>query len=128
MSAIAPLWAFFSPGPVEMVILGVVAVLLFGKRLPEVGRSVGRSLLEFRKGMQGIEDEFRSVSTSVNRAAGGKPAGGASTRAANFNPLDDREEATAPKFEPPKFEPPSSPPRESSVTGPAGTSDPATSV
>ena len=50
--------AFFTPGPMEMLIIGIVAVLLFGKRLPEVGRSLGRGLIEFKRGMNGIEDEF----------------------------------------------------------------------
>ena len=36
------------PGPMEMLILAI-AVLLFGKRLPEVGRSLGKSLVEFKK-------------------------------------------------------------------------------
>ena len=41
-----PLFAFFgAPGPMEMLIIGVVAVLLFGKRLPEVGRSLGKGIV-----------------------------------------------------------------------------------
>lgn len=51
------LLAFFSPGPMEMLIIGIIAVLLFGKRLPEVGRSLGRGLVEFKKGVRGAEDE-----------------------------------------------------------------------
>ena len=44
----------FGIGMQEMIIIGVIGVLLFGKRLPEVGRSVGKSLMEFKRGMQGI--------------------------------------------------------------------------
>lgn len=40
----------FGLGPLELVIVGVVAVLLFGQRLPDVARSVGRSFHEFKKG------------------------------------------------------------------------------
>jgi sec-independent protein translocase protein TatA len=91
-----PLWAFFSMGPTEMVIVGVIAVLLFGKRLPEVGRSLGRSLLEFKKGMEGIQDEFKSSMMESS------PSPSAETAAKNE--VDDYQEATAPKFEPPPGE------------------------
>ena len=88
------LFAFgFSPGPMEMLIIGIIAVLLFGKRLPEVGRSLGKGLMEFKKGMQGIDDEIESTSRSVSSTAKVTAA------------ADDRQEATAPKFEPPKSEP-----------------------
>ncbi|HUW81753.1 MAG TPA: twin-arginine translocase TatA/TatE family subunit [Phycisphaerae bacterium] len=40
------------PGGWELVVILVVAMLLFfGKRLPELGRSFGRSITEFRKGL-----------------------------------------------------------------------------
>ncbi len=84
----------FTPGPMEMLILGVVAVLLFGERLPEVGRSLGRSLIEFKKGIRGIQDEIMSAATAPPPAAS-RPAIEA----------DDRQEATAPKFVPPSSEP-----------------------
>ncbi len=88
------LFAFgFSPGPMEMLIIGVIAVLLFGKRLPEVGRSLGKGLMEFKKGVQGIEDEVDSASRTAS-----------STSHASAT-VDDRQEATAPKFEPPASEP-----------------------
>jgi len=82
-------FAFFSPGPMEMMIIGVIAVLLFGKRLPEVGRSLGKGIVEFKKGVNGIEDEVDSATKS----------------AAVTHSSDQREEATAPKFEPPTSEP-----------------------
>ena len=47
----------FAPGPMEMVIILLIAVMLFGKRLPEVGRSLGKGIVEFKKGVKGIEDE-----------------------------------------------------------------------
>jgi sec-independent protein translocase protein TatA len=51
--------AFFGPiGPWEMIIIGIVALLLFGKRLPEVGKSLGKGIVEFKKGLKGIEDEI----------------------------------------------------------------------
>ena len=45
----------------ELIVVLGVAVLLFGKRLPEVGRSLGRGIVEFKKGIRGVEEEFRAV-------------------------------------------------------------------
>ena len=39
----------FGLGPVEIVLIGAIAVMLYGKRLPEVGRSVGQGMAEFRR-------------------------------------------------------------------------------
>ena len=41
----------------EMMLLFVVALLLFGKRLPEVARSLGKGMMEFKKGLYDIQDE-----------------------------------------------------------------------
>ncbi len=39
----------------EILVIGVIAVLLFGKRLPDVARSIGKSYNEFRKGFSDIQ-------------------------------------------------------------------------
>ncbi len=50
-------------GPWEVVIILVIALLLFGKRLPEVGKSLGKGLVEFKKGLRGVEEDIeRSTS------------------------------------------------------------------
>lgn len=41
----------------EMIILAILGVLIFGKRLPEVGKSLGKGIVEFKKGLAGIDDE-----------------------------------------------------------------------
>jgi len=48
--------AFLGLGVWEMVAIGVVALLLFGPRLPKVARSVGQSLVELRKGLREASD------------------------------------------------------------------------
>ena len=48
---------FWAPGPLEWAVIGVVAVLLFGRRLPELGRSLGRGLVEFKKGLHDVQNE-----------------------------------------------------------------------
>ena len=41
----------FGTHPVELLIVVAVALLLFGKRLPDVMRSLGKSVTEFKKGV-----------------------------------------------------------------------------
>jgi sec-independent protein translocase protein TatA len=65
-------------GPAEMIVVGFVALLMFGKRLPEVMRSLGRSVTEFKKGISEIDDDFGRVETTINRAAARFPREGSS--------------------------------------------------
>ncbi len=57
MERIGMLLGIIGIGPLEMVIVAVIILLLFGNRLPGVMRSMGQGLVEFKKGMQGIEDQ-----------------------------------------------------------------------
>lgn len=82
-------------GPMEMLLVAGIALLLFGKNLPKVARDAGKAIVEFKKGMAGIEHSVddavynRHDSSNVSRPA----------------PLDEPVESTAPKFEPPTSEP-----------------------
>ncbi len=53
-----PLAYFGMPGPFEMMIVAAIVLLLFGNRLPSVMRSMGRGIVEFKKGVSGIEDDI----------------------------------------------------------------------
>lgn len=54
--------AFISiPGGWEWLLVALVGLLLFGKRLPDVGRSLGKSIVEFKKGLKGVEEEIDSA-------------------------------------------------------------------
>lgn len=56
--------AFISfPGGTEWIVLLVLGLLIFGRRLPEVGRSLGRGIVEFKRGIKGIEDEVEDESS-----------------------------------------------------------------
>ena len=85
----------------EMIILFIVALLLFGKRLPEVAKTVGKGVADFKKGLHGIDDDLRtSIDGGHSPHRPAPPV--AQTRPA---PVDRPSDVTVPKFEPPKFEP-----------------------
>jgi sec-independent protein translocase protein TatA len=86
--------------PQTMLILAIVAVLLYGERLPEVARSFGKQFMDFKKSIQGIREEFEAATRDVTSTA---------ERPHRKEEPIDREEATAPKFEPPPSEPVSEP-------------------
>lgn len=76
----------FGLGYMEMIIIGAVAVLLFGSRLPSVARSMGQSLTEFKKGMQDLDSDVRdSVYAEPTDSI----------------EYEDRQEPAAPAFTPP---------------------------
>lgn len=87
----------FGLGPFEMMVIGVIAVVLFGGNLPEVARKAGGVYREFRGRLNEVQREFRSAEYEATR---------------HFNPYepsktdledDDDEESkpSAPKFTPP---------------------------
>lgn len=82
-------------GVPEMIVIGIIALLLFGKRLPEVARSLGKGVVEFKKGLRGIEDDVDANVYKKNE----------SSNSSRPTPPEERVESTAPKFEPPKSEP-----------------------
>ena len=48
----------FGIGPAELIIVLVLALIILGpKRLPEVGRSVGRGMREFKEGISGRRED-----------------------------------------------------------------------
>lgn len=53
----------------ELLVIGIVAVILFGKRLPEVGRSLGKAIVEFKRGIYEMRREIDSAETAADQAA-----------------------------------------------------------
>jgi sec-independent protein translocase protein TatA len=61
------LFGFLGPSnPIVYVVVALVAFLLFGNRLPSVMRSLGRSVVEFKKGVAGIEDDIDEAVRSAD--------------------------------------------------------------
>ncbi|HBO46239.1 MAG TPA: twin-arginine translocase TatA/TatE family subunit [Planctomycetaceae bacterium] len=63
------------PGHFEMLIILGIALLLFGNRLPSLARSFGKSIVEFKKGVQGIEEEMNDAVNKSEKS--GEPRNGA---------------------------------------------------
>jgi len=58
-----------SVGPFELAVILVVALLVFGNRLPEVMRALGRSITEFKRGMHEADAEIEDVHKPADHAA-----------------------------------------------------------
>jgi sec-independent protein translocase protein TatA len=81
------------PQGAEWLVIAALGLLFFGKRLPEVGRSLGHGIVEFKKGLKGVQDEVTQVDESIDDQA-----------AANRR-LPDQTTATSAAAGKPKFDP-----------------------
>ena len=62
---IIPIGWFVIPGGFEWIIILVIALLIFGKRLPSTMRSIGKGFVEFKKGLKGVKDEVDEVEGDI---------------------------------------------------------------
>ena len=89
----------FGLGGQEILLLLVLGVLLFGRKLPDIGRSLGKTMVEFKKGMKGIEDEV-SESSQPRAAIEPEPVRPPQRVTPSAKPTFD--DAPAPSSVPPK--------------------------
>jgi sec-independent protein translocase protein TatA len=58
--------AFMGVGPTEMLIVMFIILLLFGsQKLPSLMRNLGSSAREFKKGVQGMDEEISDANRSL---------------------------------------------------------------
>lgn len=59
----------FHLGTPELLLLCGLGILLFGKKLPEIARSLGKSVVSFKQGLQGVEDEIDQATVRAEKPA-----------------------------------------------------------
>ncbi len=85
-----------SIGYQELVIIGVVAVILFGGRLPEVARNLGQTYQQFRRGLSDLQSTFNVDDSDNQSTPSGLP---------DYSDIQDEySEPIGPRFEPPEDE------------------------
>lgn len=68
------------PGGAEWIVLLVLGLLLFGRRLPEVGRSIGQSITQFKKGLKEVENDVKESESQRRLPSEQIPQGGEQSR------------------------------------------------
>lgn len=87
----------FGLSPFELMMVLVVAVLLFGAKLPEVARSLGSSYHQLKRGMSDIQGQFRMAETEIKRPF--------ESIKKDFEDDEETTVSSAPKFTPPPAAP-----------------------
>jgi sec-independent protein translocase protein TatA len=88
-----PLFAIFGLGWGELVVIGIIAVLLFGRKLPDMAKYLGKSVVQFKQGMHGLEGGFDDITNPTTT--------GATSTAVQAEPVrpPQRVAPAAPKFD-----------------------------
>jgi sec-independent protein translocase protein TatA len=91
----------------EMLVVGIIAIVLFGSKLPEVARMLGQQYAKFRRSLNELQAQvnlheiYDPRPTSITSSK--------SSYSSSYSSFDDHDEATAPRFEPPPEEKASGP-------------------
>lgn len=113
----------FGLGMQELMVVAVVALLLFGKRLPEVARTAGKYYTEFRRHLNDLQSQMNITDVYHSNSSSSKNSVYSSYTppTSSYEGQDDYDAATAPKFEPPPAAPaapPAAPAAASAEPGP----------
>ena len=88
----------FGLGMSEVVIIGIIAILLFGKNLPAHAAKYAKMYREFRRGLSDIQSQIDFTGELTGEPSKPKPR-------KTYSDYDDRDDISAPKFEPPPAPP-----------------------
>jgi sec-independent protein translocase protein TatA len=86
----------------EMLVVGIIAIVLFGSKLPEVAKMLGQHYARFRKSLADLQAQVNLHEIYDPRPSSSSYS---SKPSASYSSFDDHDEATAPRFEPPPSEP-----------------------
>jgi sec-independent protein translocase protein TatA len=93
----------------EMLVVGIIAIVLFGSKLPEVAKMLGQHYSRFRKTLTDLQAQVNLHEIYDPRPSSSSYA--SSRSLSSYSSFEDHDEATAPRFQPPPEEPPAiSPP------------------
>jgi len=113
------------PMGAEWIVIAALGLLIFGKRLPEVGKSLGQGIVQFKKGLKGVEEEIEQVDeTPANKRLADNttsvPSGTVAKPDYKFDPYTGKPvEPAAPKFDPYTGKPLDEPATQSSENTPS---------
>ena len=82
----------------ELFIVAIVAILLFGKNLPDVAKKFGGMYRDFRKSLDDLRSQVDFTDTFNSAPSKPRPR-------KTYSDFDDYDEISAPKFEPPPAPP-----------------------
>ena len=108
----APLgFIFGGMGMMEVMVIGGIAVMLFGKNLPSVARKFGKTYRQFRKGLSEFQSQVRvddyvnDVYSDIDDDSNNTSSSASGADDWSAEDFDDYSPPSAPMFEPPPSEP-----------------------
>jgi sec-independent protein translocase protein TatA len=90
----------FGLGPLEILVIAAIAVMIYGKRLPEVGQTFGKTVGQLRRQWQAMSREFELAANLDGQIAPRR----VSTTSARRSDDEGGPTVVAPTFEPPPAE------------------------
>ena len=72
--------------PFHLLVIAIALLLLFGNRLPSVMRSLGQGVVEFKKGLQGVEDDVKNSTNKIEEQPSKQPQAKEEAKASEAEP------------------------------------------